>query len=203
MKDFLYRGFLIQRIFYTEDFLYRGFFIQRIFIQRIFYTEDFLYRGFFIQKIFYTEDFLYRGFFLQRIFSMRVDVPPIFPTLDGSKAPLLLNDSSIPDPAAVILCDDTEIPGRHEVIRRAKVKGVFLAESIVEPNVSLAEKGILVAQAFVSPNHQTVPVQIINPCEDTIKLYGGTNIGHLEHVAMDDPVLFDNQKPTVQNLVLI
>ena len=57
--------------------------------------------------------------------------------LDGSKAPLLLNDSSIPDPTAVILCDDIEIPGRHEVIRRAKVKGVFLAESIVEPNVSL------------------------------------------------------------------
>ena len=124
-----------------------------------------------------------------------IDTPKLlieFP--DGSKAPLLLNDSSIPDPAAVILCDDTEIPGRHEVIRRAKVKGVFLAESIVEPNVSLAEKGILVARTFVSPNRQTVPVQIINPGEDTIKLYGGTNIGHLEHVAMDDPVLFDNQK---------
>ena len=64
---------------------------------------------------------------------------------DGPKAPLLFNDSSIPDPAAVILCDGTEIPGRHDVICRVKVKGTFLAESIVEPNRSLAEKGILVA----------------------------------------------------------
>ena len=80
---------------------------------------------------------------------------------DGAKAPLLLNDSSIPDPTAVILCDDTEIPPKHEVIRRAKVKGVFLTDSIIEPNVALAEKGILVARAFVLPNRQTVPVQII------------------------------------------
>ena len=32
MMDFLYRGFLIQRIFDTEEF----------------YTEDILYRGFFV-----------------------------------------------------------------------------------------------------------------------------------------------------------
>ena len=101
---------------------------------------------------------------------------------DRAKAPLLLNDSSIPDPTAVILCDDTEIPPKHEVIRRAKVKGVFLTDSSIEPNIALAEKGILVARAFVSPNRQTVPVQIINPGKDTVKLYGGTNIGHLEYV---------------------
>ena len=110
---------------------------------------------------------------------------------DGAKAPLLLNDSSIPDPTAVILCDDTEIPAKHEVIRRAKVKGVFLTDSIIEPNVALAEKGILVARAFVSPNRQTVPVQIIIPGKDTVKLYGGTNIGHLEYVEVNDPALSD------------
>ena len=59
---------------------------------------------------------------------------------DGAKAPLLLNDSSIADPTAIILCDDTEIPAKHEVIRRAKVKEVFLTESIIEPNVVLAQK---------------------------------------------------------------
>jgi len=63
---------------------------------------------------------------------------------DWAKAPLLLNNSLIADPAAVTLCDDTNIHAKREVICRAKVKGVFLTESILEQNVALAVKGILV-----------------------------------------------------------
>ena len=46
-------GFKLCRDFsYVKDFLYEGFFIQRIFD-----TEEFLYEGFSIQRIFDTEDF--------------------------------------------------------------------------------------------------------------------------------------------------
>ena len=71
------------------------------------------------------------------------------------------------------------------------MKGVFLTDSTIKPNVALAEKGIFIARAFVSPTQQTVPVQIITSGKDTVKLYGGTNTGHLEYVEVNDPALSD------------
>ena len=111
---------------------------------------------------------------------------------DGSVAPLLIHDSSIADPMSVVLCNDIEIPGNHEVIQRAKVKTPCINDSILEPNISIAQRGVLVARVLVSPVQQTIPIQIINPGVETVKLYRGTTIGnleHLEYVPVDDPAL--------------
>ena len=129
-----------------------------------------------------------------------IDMPKLlisFP--DGSAAPLLIHDSSIVDPMSVVLCEDIEIPGNHEVIKRAKVKTPFINDSILEPNISLAERGVLIARVLVSPVQQTVPIQIINPGAETIKLYRGTNIGSLEHVSFDDPAFIDEKCSEIPN----
>ena len=101
----------------------------------------------------------------------------------------MINDSAISDPTSVTLCEDIEIPAKHEIIQTACIKGPFIDESILEPNSKLVEKGILIARVLVRPKQQIIPIQIINPGVDKVKLYKGTNLGSLEHVDIRDPVL--------------
>ena len=118
---------------------------------------------------------------------------------DDSAPPLLIHDSTTVDPIFAALCDDIEIPGNHEVIQTAKVKTPFSNDSILEPNISLAERAALVARVLVSPVQQTAPIQIINPGTETITLYRGTNIGGLEHVSFDEPALIDEKCNEIPN----
>eukprot|EP00794_Sanderia_malayensis_P014622 gene14622-16137_t len=110
---------------------------------------------------------------------------------DATCQPLLMFDASLKDPTVVVLSDDIEIPGRHEIVQAARIRNPIISESILEPNFDLAEKGVFVASVLVKPKEQTVPIQIINPGVDTVKLYKGTNIGCLQQfdVEMNDPVL--------------
>eukprot|EP00794_Sanderia_malayensis_P014624 gene14624-16139_t len=110
---------------------------------------------------------------------------------DATCQPLLMFDASLKDPTVVVLSDDIEIPGRHEIVQAARIINPIISESILEPNFDLAEKGVFVASVLVKPKEQTVPIQIINPGVDTVKLYKGTNIGCLQQfdVKMNDPVL--------------
>ena len=108
---------------------------------------------------------------------------------DGTQQALLINDSAMSDPTNVTLCEDIEIPAKHEIIQTACIKGPFIDESILEPNSNLVEKGILIAMVLVRPKQQIIPIQIINPGVDKVKLYKETNIGSLEHVDIRDPVL--------------
>eukprot|EP00794_Sanderia_malayensis_P011701 gene11701-12919_t len=110
---------------------------------------------------------------------------------DATCQPLLMFDASLKDPTVVVLSDDIEIPGRHEIVQAARIRNPIISESILEPNFDLAEKGVFVASVLVKPKEQTVPIQIINPGVDTVKLYKGTNIRCLQQidVEMNDPVL--------------
>eukprot|EP00112_Aurelia_sp_Birch-Aquarium-sp1_P002037 Seg1221.15 transcript_id=Seg1221.15/GoldUCD/mRNA.D3Y31 product="Zinc finger protein GIS2" protein_id=Seg1221.15/GoldUCD/D3Y31 len=110
---------------------------------------------------------------------------------DSKCQPLLVFDAALKDPTVVVLSDDIEIPGRHEIVQTARIRNPIISESILEPNFDLAEKGVLVASVLVKPKEQTVPIQIINPGVDTVKLYKGTNVGCLQQVdvEMNDPVL--------------
>ena len=110
---------------------------------------------------------------------------------DSKCQSLLMFDAALKDPTVVVLSDDIEIPGRHEIVQTAHIRNPIISESILEPNFDLAERGVLVASVLVKPKEQTVPIQIINPGVDTVKLYKGTNVGCLQQidVEMVDPVL--------------
>ena len=110
---------------------------------------------------------------------------------DSHCQPLTVHDSSLKNPAVVELSDDVEIPGRHEIIQTARIRNPMISESVLEPNFDLAEKGVLVASVLVRPKEQKVPIQIVNPGADTVKLYKGTNVGYLQQidVELNDPVL--------------
>ena len=110
---------------------------------------------------------------------------------DSHCQPLTVHDSSLKNPAVVELSDDIEIPGRHEIIQTAHVRNPMINESVLEPNFNLAEKGVFVASVLVRPKEQKVPIQIVNPGADTVKLYKGTNVGclHQIDVELNDPVL--------------
>ena len=104
---------------------------------------------------------------------------------------LTVHDSSLTNPAVVDLSDDIEMPGRHEIIQTAHVRNPMIHESVLEPNCNLAEKGVFVASVLMRPKDQKVPIQIINPGAETVKLYKGTNAGclHPLDVDLNDPVL--------------
>ena len=110
---------------------------------------------------------------------------------DSKCQPLLVFDAALKDPTVVVLSDDIEIPGRHEIVQTAHIRNPIISESVLEPNFDLAEKGVLVASVLVKPKEQTVPIQIINPGADAVKLYKGTSVGCLQQVdiEMNDPIL--------------
>ena len=90
---------------------------------------------------------------------------------------------------SVSLSEDIVVPGKHEVVHRAIITNPTLSESILEPNNELSTKGVLVARVIVRPYQQSVPIQVINPEKEAVKLYRGTNTGFLENVELGDPVL--------------
>ena len=84
-----------------------------------------------------------------------------------------------------------EVPAQHEVFQTARVKNPTISESILEPNMTLSSKGVLVARVVVRPKEQRVPIQIINPGKETVMLYRGMKVGNLQQVDdvdMSDPV---------------
>ena len=114
----------------------------------------------------------------------------VFP--NQSTKSLFVFDSNVPDPSAVVLDEDIEVPAQHEVFQTARVKNPTISESILEPNMTLPSKGVLVARVVVRPKEQRVPIQIINPGKETVKLYRGMKVGNLQQVDdvdMTDPIL--------------
>ena len=101
---------------------------------------------------------------------------------DGATKPLCLFDSTLSDPLAVVLEEDLVVPAKHEVVQTSRIRNPTLNESVLEPNVNLSEKGVLVARVIVQPQGQKVPIQIINPGTTPIKLYKGMTVGQLQQI---------------------
>eukprot|EP00112_Aurelia_sp_Birch-Aquarium-sp1_P024273 Seg760.9 transcript_id=Seg760.9/GoldUCD/mRNA.D3Y31 product="Retrovirus-related Pol polyprotein from transposon 297" pseudo=true protein_id=Seg760.9/GoldUCD/D3Y31 len=99
--------------------------------------------------------------------------------VNGREIKLFLYDSSLLDPD-VALCEDVVVPGKHEVICRAKLSNPSISDGILEPNVEFANKGVIVARVIVRPEGQSVPVQIVNPGDKSIRLFKGTKLGQLQ-----------------------
>ena len=98
---------------------------------------------------------------------------------DGTTKPLCLFDSTLTDPLGVVLDEDLVVPAKHEVFKTARVRNPALNESILEHNMNLSGKGVLVARVAVQPKDERVPIQIINPGISPIKLYKGMSLGQL------------------------
>ena len=70
---------------------------------------------------------------------------------DGTTGPILLQNLGLSSKMIVVLQEDVEVPGRHEVVRRAMLKNPCVSECILEPNFDLMNKGVMVARALVKP----------------------------------------------------
>ncbi len=117
---------------------------------------------------------------------------------DLSTKPLSVFDSCVSDPLAVVLHEDIEVPAKHEVLQTARVRNPTISESVLEPNMNLSGKGVLVARVVVQPKEQRVPIQIINPGTEPVKLYKGMKVGSLQHVDdidMSDPIFAPEDSP--------
>ena len=106
---------------------------------------------------------------------------------DGSSCDLFLRDASLMYPGVVFLSEDLDVPAGHEVVCPAKVKNPFVEECILEPNGYLSDKRVVVARVVVCPVRQMVPIQILNPTKENIKLKKGTVVGYVEGVDIDPP----------------
>ena len=112
---------------------------------------------------------------------------------DSTSKPLCLFDSTLTDSLGVVLDQDLVVPAKHEVFKTARVRNPSLNESILEPNMNLSRKGVLVVRVVVQPKDQRVPIQIINPGTSPIKLYKCMSLGQLQEV--DD----ESRDPTFIN----
>ncbi|CAB3986622.1 Transposon Ty3-G Gag-Pol poly [Paramuricea clavata] len=114
---------------------------------------------------------------------------------DGTTKPLCLFDSTIADTLGVVLDEDLVVPAKHEVFKTARVRNPTLNESILEPNMNLSGKGVLVARVIVQPKEQRVPIQIINPGTSPIKLCKGMTVGQLQQVGdeLRDPTFINSK----------
>ncbi|CAB4011611.1 Retrovirus-related Pol poly from transposon [Paramuricea clavata] len=114
---------------------------------------------------------------------------------DGTTKPLCLFDSTIAGPLGIVLDEDLVVPAKHEVFKTARVRNPTLNESILEPNMNLSGKGVLVARVIVQPKEQRVPIQIINPGTSPIKLYKGMTVGQLQQVddELRDPTFINSK----------
>ena len=101
---------------------------------------------------------------------------------DGVTKPLCFFDSTLSDPLAVVLEEDLVVPAKHEVVQTGHIRNPTLNESVLEPNVNLSKKGVLVARVIVQSKGQKVPIQIISPEAAPIKLYKGMTVGQLQQV---------------------
>jgi hypothetical protein len=71
----------------------------------------------------------------------------VFP--NQSTRALSVFDSSVSEPSAVVLDEDIEVPSQHEVFQTARVKNPTISESVLEPNMTLSSRGVLVARVVV------------------------------------------------------
>ncbi len=117
---------------------------------------------------------------------------------DVSTKRLSVFDSCVSDPLAVVLDEDIEVPAKHEVLQTARVRNPTISESVLEPNMDLSGRGVLVARVVVQPKGQRVPIQIINPGTEPVKSYKGIKVGSLQHVddvEMSDPIFAPEDSP--------
>ena len=114
-------------------------------------------------------------------------------------------DSTVSEPLAVVLDEDIEVPAKHEIVQTARIRNPTISESILEPNMKLSGKGVLVARVVVQPKEQRVPIQIINPGTEPVKLYKEMKVGHLQQVddvEMSDPILIPKDSSNDVNFQL-
>ena len=60
------------------------------------------------------------------------------------------------NPAFVELIDDIEIPCSLEIIHASRIRILLIAESVLEPNFDLLEKGAFVTSVLVRPKEEIV-----------------------------------------------
>jgi hypothetical protein len=53
---------------------------------------------------------------------------------DLSTKPLSVFDSTVSEPLAVVLDEDTEVPAKHEIFQTARIRNRTISESVLEPN---------------------------------------------------------------------
>ena len=104
---------------------------------------------------------------------------------DGGTVDIKFQYARETDCLPVVLKEDVVVPGHHEVIAPGAIEGSFCSDRMLEPNPDCAEKGVLIARVVVSPVSTVVPIQLINPGNENVKLYKGTKIGTMEHI-MDE-----------------
>ena len=83
------------------------------------------------------------------------------------------------------------VPGRHEIVLHAKVKGAGCGDGLlglVEPSPSFAKQhDLLLARVVAHPKNNTVLICLVNPSPTPVTLYKNTSVGTLSEVEESSP----------------
>ena len=91
----------------------------------------------------------------------------------------------------ISLAETVVVPGRHEIVLHAKVKGAGCGDGLlglVEPSPSFAKQhDLLLARVVAHPKNNTVPIRLVNPSPMPVTLYKNTSVGTLSELEESSP----------------
>ena len=91
----------------------------------------------------------------------------------------------------ISLAETVIVPGRHEIVLHAKVKGAGCGDGLlglVEPSPSFAKQhDLLLARVVAHPKNNTVPIRLVNPSPTPVTLYKNTSVGTLSELEESSP----------------
>ena len=73
---------------------------------------------------------------------------------DLSTQPFSVFDSSVSDPLSVVLDEDIEVSAKHKILQIAGIKNPTISESVLELNMKLSGKGVLVLESLFSQKNK-------------------------------------------------
>ena len=80
----------------------------------------------------------------------------------------------------ISLAETVVVPGRHEIVLHAKVKGAGCGDGLlglVEPSASFPKQhDLLLARVVAHPESNTVPIRLVNPSPMPVTLYKNTSV---------------------------
>ena len=106
----------------------------------------------------------------------------------------------------ISLAETVVLPGRHEIVLHAKVKGAGCGDGLlglVEPSPSFAKQhDLLLARVVAHPKNNTVPIRLVNPSPTPVTLYKNTSVGTLSELEESSPDSLECNHLTTQHPVV-
>ena len=90
---------------------------------------------------------------------------------------------------SITLSNSLQVPACSEVEVMADIPDAASGGALIIEGTSLSRPALLVARMLVTPASKSVPVRLLNPRANLVKVHKGTVVAQMESVEIDNPVV--------------